>query len=204
MTILQGAIHVFGKRIDLVTRAFQRELEYQAQNKAPWEVIPQSTIIQYPNAISFFCNLSLSYEYIAQMYSQKMKAPVLVSIVGKKPTLGETICETIQLFWGIDSRCVSRLIYVIDWRNKRLESEGLDILKEKLDWLIPTNSVLFSSLEDITPSNMAFVLSHELGVFLGGVELDSFLRKCVLKRKYELGCLYKNTNYDTGTVYLNQ
>lgn len=193
MKLLQGAIHVFTDRPDLTVKSFCRELNYQAAHKVPYEYIPASTIIQYPNAVSWFCHLGLAYDYIAKMYSKKRKAPVVVSIVGRVPGFGQRETQGLKLYWGIDNKCITQIETISDGKSISVKCEGIDVLKEKLAQLVLSDSVLFKSLGDIEPLSVAAELSNELGVFLGGIELDIYLKKCILKKELELGQVFQAT-----------
>ena len=191
MKMLQGAVHVFTDRPDLTVKAFRRELKYQENHKTVYERIPQSTIIQYPMAVSYFCHLGLSYDYIAKMYSNKRKSPVVVSIVGRSSGMNNEESQVLRLYCGVENRCIAQIETISEGQTILVKkSEGLEDLKNRLGWLIPTDSLLFTSLSDTAPLKIASALSSELGIFLGDVDLDSYLKKCRLRESLELGTIY--------------
>ena len=58
---LQGAIHIFTKRPDLAVKSICRELAKKDDVGFGCEYVPESTVIQYPHAVSYFCHLELFY-----------------------------------------------------------------------------------------------------------------------------------------------
>ena len=100
MIILQGAIHIFTEQPNSVAKSIYNGLRRQMTHLLEYETIKTSTIIQYPHAVSYFCELNLSYDYIAMTYSKKKGVPVLVSIVGKKVNQGLEVEEALRLYWG--------------------------------------------------------------------------------------------------------
>ena len=85
MIILQGAIHIFTEQPNSVAKSIYNGLRRQMTHLLEYETIKTSTIIQYPHAVSYFCELNLSYDYIAMTYSKKKGVPVLVSMHGSMP-----------------------------------------------------------------------------------------------------------------------
>ena len=144
------------------------------------EYVPESTVIQYPHAVSYFYHLGLAYDYIAQIYSKSRHAPVLVSIVGRMAGHGSAESQALRLYWGFDGACIT------------VHEEGLDVLKTKFGNLLPNNSVLFSALGKEPPIDISLKLSTELGVFLGSTALDDYLKNLTLKKQFEHGKLYIN------------
>ena len=71
MIILQGAIHIFTEQPNSVAKSIYNGLRRQMTHLLEYETIKTSTIIQYPHAVSYFCELNLSYDYIAMTYSKK-------------------------------------------------------------------------------------------------------------------------------------
>ena len=192
MKLVQGSIHVFTDRPDLTVAAFCRELKYQAEHCLQYQKIPASTIIQYPNAVSCFCHLGLSYDYIAKMYSRKRNAPVVVSIVGRMSEPGGRESQALILYWGLENKCIAQIETISDGQTISAKCEGIDALKDKLDWLVLNDSVLFTSLGHAEPLKIVSALSDELGIFLGGRVLDDYLKKCCLKKELKLGRVYKS------------
>lgn len=160
------------------------------------EYVPESTVIQYPHAVSYFCHLGLSYDYIAQMYSKRRHAPVLVCIVGRKVGYGVAESQALRLYWGFDGECISSIETISDGSSITVYEEGLDVLKTKLSNLLPDNLVLFSALGKEQPIDISLKLSTELGVFLGSTALDDHLKNLVLKKQFECGKLYSNDYRD--------
>lgn len=191
MKLLQGAIHIFTNRPDLAVASFCRELNRQANQSGMYEKIPASFIIKYSNAVSCFCHLGLSYDYIAKMYSRKRKAPVVVSIVGRISGLKGLQPQALQLYWGMENKCIAQIETISDGRTISVKCEGIDLLKNKLDWIIPDDSILFTSLGQVEPLKVASALSNELGIFLGDVALEDYLKKCALEKELELGQVYE-------------
>ena len=105
MIILQGAIHIFTEQPNSVAKSIYNGLRRQMTHLLEYETIKTSTIIQYPHAVSYFCELNLSYDYIAMTYSKKKGVPVLVSIVGKKVNQGLEVEEALRLYWGNRGKC---------------------------------------------------------------------------------------------------
>lgn len=191
MKLLQGSIHIFTDRPDLAVESFCRELKYQAKHSLAYEDIPTSSIIQYPNAVSCFCHLGLSYDYIAKIYSKKRNAPVVVCIVGRMSEPEGRESQALKLYWGMENKCIAQIETISDGQAISVKCDGMDVLKDKLDWLVLNDSVLFTSLGHAEPLSIASALSDELGVFLGGTELDGYLKKCVLRKELKLGRVYK-------------
>lgn len=191
MKLLQGAIHIFTDRPDLAVAAFCRELNYQANHRAPYEKISESVVIKYPNAVSYFGHFGLSNDYIAKMYSKKRKAPVVVSIVGRILGLKGIEPQALRLYWGLENKCIAQIETISDGRTISVECEGIDVLKDKLAGVIPGDSILFTPLGEVEPLKVASILSDELGIFLGDVPLEDYLKKCVLKKELELGRVYE-------------
>lgn len=188
--ILQGAIHIFTDRPDLAVKSFYRELEYQNKHKSEYECISKSIIIQYAHAVSSFCHLGLAYDYIAQTYSKQRKAPVLVSIVGVRTELNGSCTQGFRFYWGFENECITVMEafeenHILTW-----ECNGVHNLKNKLNGLIQEDSVLLTPLNLKKPLDVVFSLSNELGIFLGGMELCSYLEQCKLTKKHELGDFY--------------
>lgn len=109
MIILQGAIHIFTEQPNSVAKSIYNGLRRQMTHLLEYETIKTSTIIQYPHAVSYFCELNLSYDYIAMTYSKKKGVPVLVSIVGKKVNQGLEVEEALRLYWGNRGKCISKI-----------------------------------------------------------------------------------------------
>ena len=61
MIILQGAIHIFTEQPNSVAKSIYNGLRRQMTHLLEYETIKTSTIIQYPHAVSYFCELNLSY-----------------------------------------------------------------------------------------------------------------------------------------------
>ena len=158
------------------------------------EYVPESTVIQYPHAVSYFCHLGLAYDYIAQIYSKRRHAPVLVSIVGRMTGYGAAESQALRLYWGFDGACISNIETISDGNTITVHQEGLDVLKTKLGDLLPNNSVLFSALGKEQPIDISRKLSAELGVFLGSTALDDYLKNLVLKKQFKHGKLYINND----------
>lgn len=59
MIILQGAIHIFTEQPNSVAKSIYNGLRRQMTHLLEYETIKTSTIIQYPHAVSYFCELNL-------------------------------------------------------------------------------------------------------------------------------------------------
>ena len=64
MIILQGAIHIFTEQPNSVAKSIYNGLRRQMTHLLEYETIKTSTIIQYPHAVSYFCELNLSSVFL--------------------------------------------------------------------------------------------------------------------------------------------
>ena len=174
----------------MAVKSICRELAKKEDYDFDYEYVPESTVIQYPHAVSYFCHLGLSYDYIAQIYSKRYHAPVLVSIVGRMAGYGVAESQALRLYWGFDGACISSIETISDGNTITAHEEELDVLKTKFGNLLPNNSVLFSALGKEPPIDISRKLSTELGVFLGSTALDDHLKNLTLKKQFEHGKLY--------------
>lgn len=174
----------------MAAKSICRELARKDDVGFGCEYVPESTVIQYPHAVSYFCHLGLAYDYIAQIYSKRYHAPVLVSIVGRIAGYGVAESQALRLYWGFDGACISSIETISNGNTITVYEEGLDVLKTKLGNLLPNNSVLFSALGKEQPIDISRKLSTELGVLLGSTALDDYLKNLVLKKQFEHGKLY--------------
>ena len=178
----------------MAAKSICRELAKKEDYDFDYEYVPESTAIQYPNAVSYFCHLGLSYDYIVQIYSKRYHAPVLVSIVGRMAGYGVAESQALRLYWGFDGACISSIETISNGNTITVYEEGLDALKTQIGNLLPNNSVLFSALGKEPPIDISLKLSTELGVFLGSTALDDHLKNLTLKKQFEHGKLYINND----------
>ncbi len=111
-----------------------------------YETIKTSTIIQYPHAVSYFCELNLSYDYIAMTYSKKKGVPVLVSIVGKKVNQGLEVEEALRLYWGNRGKCISKIEAFSTGNAISAHTEGIETLRNEFKEIFPNCGGLVATL----------------------------------------------------------
>lgn len=209
METFESAIHVFSTRTDLTVQAHSRDLErFQRERKfhkayfedlAPVETcygpIPTATVLEYPHAVSRFYDIITTYQYLAKVYSKSRKAPVLVSIVGKLLEPGEPEKQALCLYWGFENKCIAQIEIESDGQIISVEAQGVHELKKQLGFLLPENSILFSPLEDKKPFDIIPTLSEELGIFLGDIQLEEYLKRCILKKSIDTWRFYKSERF---------
>ena len=181
MIILQGAIHIFTEQPNSVAKSIYNGLRRQMTHLLEYETIKTSTIIQYPHAVSYFCELNLSYDYIAMTYSKKKGVPVLVSIVGKKVNQGLEVEEALRLYWGNRGKCISKIEAFSTGNAISAHTEGIETLRNEFKEIFPNCGGLVATLGNELPLCFAEKLSNELGVFLGG---DTFEEYVVFHHKF--------------------
>jgi len=123
-----------------------------------YETIKTSTIIQYPHAVSYFCELNLSYDYIAMTYSKKKGVPVLVSIVGKKVNQGLEVEEALRLYWGNRGKCISKIEAFSTGNAISAHTEGIETLRNEF------KEIFEYSARDCAPQPL------KLNIHSGGIE----------------------------------
>lgn len=197
MIILQGAIHLFTEQPDAVAKSIYNGLRRQITSSFEYEIIKASTIIQYPHAVSYFCELNLSYDYIAVTYSRKKMVPVLVSIVGKKVNQGLEVEEALRLYWGNKGKCIAQIETFRKENTISVQTEGIEILKNEFKEVFPNCDGVVATLGKESPLCFAEKLSNELGIFLGGVELEKYVKRLSLKQAMPACSLYKSDIYCT-------
>lgn len=197
MIILQGAIHIFTERPDAVAKSIYNGLCHQMTRLTEYETLKASTIIQYPHAVSYFCELNLSYDYIAMTYSRQKKAPVLVSIVGKKVNHGLEVEEALRLYWGNEGKCISQIETFSKGNAISIQAEGIETLKDEFKEVFPNCAEVTATLGNDSPLCFAEKLSNELGIYLGGVALKEYVEKLSLKKEMSACSLYKSNLYGT-------
>ena len=164
MIILQGAIHIFTEQPNSVAKSIYNGLRRQMTHLLEYETIKTSTIIQYPHAVSYFCELNLSYDYIAMTYSKKKGVPVLVSIVGKKVNQGLEVEEALRLYWGNRGKCISKIEAFSTGNTISAHIEGIESLRNEFKEIFPNCDGLVATLGNELPLCFAEKLSNELGV----------------------------------------
>ena len=74
-----------------------------------YETIKTSTIIQYPHAVSYFCELNLSYDYIAMTYLEEKRGTCTCKHCWKKKEPRIRSREALRLYWGIEETSISKI-----------------------------------------------------------------------------------------------
>ena len=196
-------MHIFSSRGDLVTRSFEKELETQlkyqdSQNQTDKMfglpsrdlVLPKTTIIQYPHAVSWFGELGLSRDYLVKIMWKKHKSPVLICMAGRIVGPGKMESQGMNMYWGNENNHICEVRMRKDSFKSMVNYNGIDQLKQQLGYLLPGKSILYSPLETADPLGVALAVGRELGIFLGGTPLDDFLAGCKLEKEHLLGKIY--------------
>lgn len=199
MIILQGAIHIFTEQPNSVAKSIYNGLRRQMTHLLEYETIKTSTIIQYPHAVSYFCELNLSYDYIAMTYSKKKGVPVLVSIVGKKVNQGLEVEEALRLYWGNRGKCISKIEAFSTGNTISAHIEGIESLRNEFKEIFPNCDGHVATLGNELPLCFAEKLSNELGVFLGGDALEEYVGRLSVKQEMPACSLYQSNRYMSMT-----
>ena len=197
MIILQGAIHIFTEQPNSVAKSIYNGLRRQMTHLLEYETIKTSTIIQYPHAVSYFCELNLSYDYIAMTYSKKKGVPVLVSIVGKKVNQGLEVEEALRLYWGNRGKCISKIEAFSTGNTISAHTEGIETLRNEFKEIFPNCGGLVATLGNELPLCFAEKLSNELGVFLGGDTFEEYVGRLSVKQEMPACSLYQSNRYSS-------
>ena len=149
--------------------------------------------------ISYFCELNLSYDYIAMTYSKKKGVPVLVSIVGKKVNQGLEVEEALRLYWGNRGKCISKIEAFSTGNAISAHTEGIETLRNEFKEIFPNCGGLVATLGNELPLCFAEKLSNELGVFLGGDTFEEYVGRLSVKQEMPACSLYQSNRYMSMT-----
>lgn len=192
MANVQGAIHVFTDSPQTTVKYFIRNFEKRERERLERQKITHDDVIEYPHAVSCFCDLNLSYDYLAADYSKIRKAPVLVSIVGvRNPVPREH--QALMMYWGFGGKCISKSLFLDEINNVSRESTGIEEVAKRLGLRITNEHLWKTKWEGMKPLEIVQSLENELGIYLGGRDVvgDFIQRECELKNKLLFGSIYK-------------
>lgn len=192
--ILHAGAHVLTDRPDLTREMFARNLE-------------RCTIIEYPHAVSgFLQSMGLSSWYFAETLSHRRgDIPAFISVWGILDEKDPLLDQILKMAWAVKGKYVYECeircqngVTVTEEYFEHKSAQKSKAAQEAFPILFPEVLSIAANEKKETPTMVAHRLSRELGIFIGGEELDGFLkRECVFKKQLEYSTIYKSDHrYD--------